>query len=67
LRRFGGEVVLSRQPETILIHDARTAGREKFVAQLFKPSGDPHPLGYASIEAGFIAAELIPNYVLRLT
>jgi len=67
LRRFGGEVVLSRQPETVLIHNARATAGEKFVAQLFELGGNPHSFGYASIETAFIASELVPDYVLRFT
>jgi hypothetical protein len=59
--------MLSGKLETVHIHDARAATREKFVAQLFELSGDPHPPGYASVEAGFIAPTLVPKYVLRLT
>jgi hypothetical protein len=37
------------------------------MVQLFELGGDPHPPGHTSVEAGFIAAALIPKYILRLT
>jgi hypothetical protein len=58
--------MLSGKLETIRIHDALATSGEIFPAQLFELGGDPHSLGYASIEAGFIAAALVPKYVLRL-
>jgi hypothetical protein len=67
LGRFGSEIMLRRKLQPICVHAALTTGRKIFTTQFFKPNGNPHSLGYASIEAGFIATALVPKYVLRFT